>query len=36
MRSVIYGTTAVLHDGFDVDRVAAALRATTRSPSSRW
>ncbi|HEX3735249.1 MAG TPA: o-succinylbenzoate--CoA ligase [Solirubrobacterales bacterium] len=25
MRSVIYGTTAVLHDGFDVDRVAAAL-----------
>ncbi len=26
MRSVIYGTTAVLHDGFDVDRVAAALQ----------
>jgi o-succinylbenzoate---CoA ligase len=25
MRSVIYGTTAVFHDGFDVDRVAAAL-----------
>jgi o-succinylbenzoate---CoA ligase len=25
MRSVIYGTTAVLHDGFDVDRVAASL-----------
>jgi len=25
MRSVIYGTTAVLHDGFDVDRVAATL-----------
>ncbi len=25
MRSVIYGTTAVLHDGFDLDRVAAAL-----------
>lgn len=25
MRSVIYGTTAVIHDGFDVDRVAAAL-----------
>jgi o-succinylbenzoate---CoA ligase len=25
MRSVIYGTTAVLHDGFDVNRVAAAL-----------
>jgi O-succinylbenzoic acid--CoA ligase len=25
MRSVIYGTTVVLHDGFDVDRVAAAL-----------
>ncbi len=25
MRSVIYGTTAVLHDGFDVDRVAEAL-----------
>src|SRR6478672_5072181 len=25
MRSVIYGTTAVLHDGFDADRVAAAL-----------
>jgi o-succinylbenzoate---CoA ligase len=25
MRSVIYGTTAVFHDGFDVDRVATAL-----------
>ncbi len=25
MRSAIYGTTAVLHDGFDVDRVAASL-----------
>src|SRR6266516_71838 len=25
MRSVIYGTTAVLHDGFDAERVAAAL-----------
>ena len=25
MRSVIYGTTAVLHDGFDTDRVAASL-----------
>ena len=25
MRSVIYGTTAVLHDGFEVDRVAASL-----------
>ncbi len=25
MRSVIYGTAAVLHDGFDVDRVAVAL-----------
>jgi o-succinylbenzoate---CoA ligase len=25
MRSVIYGTTAVVHDGFDVDRVATAL-----------
>jgi O-succinylbenzoic acid--CoA ligase len=25
MRSVIYGTTAVIHDGFDVDHVAAAL-----------
>ena len=25
MRSVVYGTTAVLHDGFDVDRVAASL-----------
>jgi O-succinylbenzoic acid--CoA ligase len=25
MRSVVYGTTAVVHDGFDVDRVAAAL-----------
>jgi O-succinylbenzoic acid--CoA ligase len=25
MRSVIYGTTAVVHDGFDVDRVAMAL-----------
>jgi O-succinylbenzoic acid--CoA ligase len=27
MRSVIYGTTAVLHDGFDLDRVAASLEA---------
>ncbi len=26
MRSVIYGTTAVLHDGFDVDRVGEALK----------
>jgi o-succinylbenzoate---CoA ligase len=25
MRSVIYGTTAVVHDGFEVDRVAASL-----------
>jgi o-succinylbenzoate---CoA ligase len=25
IRSVIYGTTAVVHDGFEVDRVAAAL-----------
>jgi o-succinylbenzoate---CoA ligase len=25
MRSVIYGTTAVVHDGFDVDRVGGAL-----------
>src|SRR5262245_54671248 len=25
MRSAIYGTTAVLHDGFDVDRCAASL-----------
>jgi O-succinylbenzoic acid--CoA ligase len=25
MRSVIYGTGAIVHDGFDVDRVAAAL-----------
>jgi o-succinylbenzoate---CoA ligase len=25
MRSVIYGTTAVVHDGFDADRVAASL-----------
>lgn len=25
MRSVIYGTTAVVHDGFDVERVAASL-----------
>jgi o-succinylbenzoate---CoA ligase len=25
MRSVIYGTAAVLHDGFEVDRVGAAL-----------
>ena len=25
MRSVIYGTTAVIHDGFDEDRVAASL-----------
>jgi len=27
MRSVIYGTGAVLHDGFDVDAVAASLRS---------
>ncbi len=27
MRSVIYGTAAVLHDGFEVDRVAAALES---------
>ena len=27
MRSVIYGTTMVLHDGFEVDRVAASLEA---------
>lgn len=26
LRSVIYGTTAVLHDGFDADRVVASLR----------
>ncbi len=26
MRSVLYGTTVVLHDGFDVERVAEALR----------
>lgn len=26
-RSAIYGTTAVLHDGFDPDRVAAALQS---------
>ncbi len=26
MRSAIYGTTAVVHDGFEVERVAAALR----------
>ena len=25
IRSVIYGTTAVVHDGFDVDRVASSL-----------
>jgi len=25
MRSVVYGTATVLHDGFDVDRVAASL-----------
>jgi o-succinylbenzoate---CoA ligase len=25
LRSVIYGTTAVVHDGFDVDRIAASL-----------
>ncbi|HEU5254220.1 MAG TPA: o-succinylbenzoate--CoA ligase [Solirubrobacterales bacterium] len=25
MKAVIYGTTAVVHDGFDVDRVGAAL-----------
>jgi o-succinylbenzoate---CoA ligase len=27
MRSVIYGTAAVVHDGFDVDRVGAALES---------
>jgi len=27
MRSVIYGTAAVLHDGFDVDRVGEALES---------
>lgn len=27
MRSVIYGTAAVIHDGFEVERVAAALEA---------
>jgi o-succinylbenzoate---CoA ligase len=27
MRSVIYGTAAVVHDGFDVDRAAAALES---------
>jgi O-succinylbenzoic acid--CoA ligase len=27
MRSVIYGTTAVVHEGFDVDRVGSALEA---------
>jgi O-succinylbenzoic acid--CoA ligase len=27
MRSVIYGTAAVVHDGFDVDHAAAALEA---------
>jgi O-succinylbenzoic acid--CoA ligase len=27
LRSAIYGTTAVLHDGFDADRVKAALEA---------
>jgi O-succinylbenzoic acid--CoA ligase len=27
MRSVIYGTAAVIHDGFDVDRAAAALES---------
>lgn len=27
MRSTIYGTTAVIHDGFDVDRVAASLES---------
>jgi O-succinylbenzoic acid--CoA ligase len=27
MRSVIYGTTAVVHDGFDVDRAGAALES---------
>jgi o-succinylbenzoate---CoA ligase len=27
MRSVIYGTTAVVHDGFEVDRVGAALES---------
>lgn len=25
MRSVVYGTTAVVHDGFDVDRIATSL-----------
>ena len=36
MRSVIYGTTAVVHDGFDVDRVAAALAERRDHRASRW
>ena len=30
MRSVIYGTTAVVHDGFDVDRIADVARGRRR------
>ena len=36
VRSAIYGTTAVIHDGFDVERVAEALEQRRRSPSSPW
>ena len=32
MRSVIYGTTAVVHDGFDVDRIAALARGRRGDP----
>jgi len=35
IRSVIYGTTAVLHDGFETDRVAAALGSVS-TKAIRW
>ena len=36
MRSRLYGTGVVIHDGFDVDAVAASLRLRTASRWSHW
>ena len=36
MRSVIYGTAAVVHDGFDVDRVGEALERDGITRSRWW
>ncbi len=36
MRSVIYGTAAVIHDGFDVDRVAESLEGDGVTVVSSW